>query len=110
MFEKVELPVLGNEENMAVHVCSNCGHAEHIFGAGGGEKMAEQYGVPLLGSLPLDIGIREQADSGAPTVATDPQSALALAYRDIARRAAARLSLQARNKSIAFPNIVIQNT
>jgi len=110
MFEKVEVPVLGIVENMAVHVCSHCGHAEHIFGAGGGEKMAAQYGVPLLGSLPLDIGIREQADSGTPTVATDPESALALTYRDIARRAAARLSLQARNKSIAFPNIVIQNT
>jgi ATP-binding protein involved in chromosome partitioning len=110
MFEKVEVPVLGIVENMAVHVCSNCGHAEHIFGAGGGEKMAAQYGVPLLGSLPLDIGIREQADSGAPTVASAPDSPLALIYRDIARRAAAKLSLQARNKSIAFPNIVIQNT
>jgi ATP-binding protein involved in chromosome partitioning len=93
-----------------VHICSNCGHAEHIFGAGGGEKMAAQYGVPLLGSLPLDIAIREQADSGLPTVAAAPDSPIALAYRDIARHAAARLSLQARNKSIAFPNIVIQNT
>jgi ATP-binding protein involved in chromosome partitioning len=110
MFEKVEVPVLGIVENMAVHVCSQCGHAEHIFGAGGGEKMAAQYGVPLLGSLPLDIGIREQADSGAPTVAAAPDSPLALIYRDIARHAAAKLSLQARNKSIAFPNIVIQNT
>jgi ATP-binding protein involved in chromosome partitioning len=110
MFEKVEVPVLGIVENMAVHVCSQCGHAEHIFGAGGGEKMAAQYGVPLLGSLPLDIGIREQADSGTPTVAAAPDSPLALTYRDIARHAAARLSLQARNKSIAFPNIVIQNT
>jgi ATP-binding protein involved in chromosome partitioning len=110
MFEKVEVPVLGIVENMAVHVCSQCGHAEHIFGVGGGEKMAAQYGVPLLGSLPLDIGIREQADSGVPTVAAAPDSPLALIYRDIARHAAARLSLQARNKSIAFPNIVIQNT
>jgi ATP-binding protein involved in chromosome partitioning len=110
MFEKVEVPVLGIVENMAVHVCSNCGHAEHIFGAGGGGKMAAQYGVPLLGSLPLDIGIREQADSGAPTVASSPDSPLARVYRDIARHAAGRLSVQARNKAISFPNIVIQNT
>ena len=110
MFAKVEVPVLGIVENMAVHVCSNCGHSEHVFGAGGGQAMAAQYDVPLLGSLPLDIRIREQADSGAPTVAADPQSPLSLAYRDIARRTAARLSVQARNKAIAFPNIVIQNT
>ncbi|MBY4598475.1 iron-sulfur cluster carrier protein ApbC [bacterium BD-1] len=110
MFSKVDVPVLGIVENMAVHVCPNCGHAEHVFGAGGGERMAAQYGVPLLGSLPLDIRIREQADSGVPTVAADPVSPLALAYRDIARRTAARLSLQARNKAIGFPNIVISNT
>ena len=110
MFEKVEVPVLGIVENMAVHVCSNCGHAEHIFGAGGGDRMAAQYGVPLLGSLPLDIAIREQADSGAPTVVSQPDSAVALAYRGIARRAAGRLAMQAKNKSIAFPSIVIQNT
>jgi len=110
MFAKVEVPVLGIVENMAVHVCSNCGHSEHVFGAGGGERMAAQYDVPLLGSLPLDIRIREQADSGVPTVAADPESPLALAYREIARRTAARLSTQARNKAIAFPNIVIQNT
>ena len=110
MFAKVEVPVLGIVENMAVHVCSNCGHSEHVFGAGGGQKMAAQYDVPMLGSLPLDIHIREQADSGTPTVAADPDSPLSLAYRDIARRTAARLSLQARNKAIAFPNIVMQNT
>ncbi|MBW8367112.1 MAG: iron-sulfur cluster carrier protein ApbC [Arenimonas sp.] len=110
MFAKVDVPVLGIVENMAVHVCSNCGHSEHVFGAGGGQKMAAQYDVPLLGSLPLDIHIREQADSGTPTVAADPGSALSLAYRDIARRTAARLSVQARNKAIAFPNIVMQNT
>jgi ATP-binding protein involved in chromosome partitioning len=110
MFAKVEVPVLGIVENMAVHVCSNCGHSEHVFGSGGGQKMASQYDVPLLGSLPLDIHIREQADSGTPTVAADPESALSLAYRDIARRTAARLSMQARNKAIAFPNIVMQNT
>jgi len=110
MFAKVEVPVLGIVENMAVHVCSNCGHSEHVFGAGGGQAMAAQYDVPLLGSLPLDIRIREQADSGLPTVAADPDSPLSLAYRDIARRTAARLSVQARNKAIAFPNIVMQNT
>jgi ATP-binding protein involved in chromosome partitioning len=110
MFEKVDVPVLGIVENMAVHVCSNCGHAEHIFGAGGGEKMAAQYGVQLLGSLPLDISIREQADSGAPTVVSHPESPIARTYLEIARKAAGKLSMQARNKAIAFPNIVIQNT
>lgn len=108
MFNKVDVPVLGIVENMAVHTCSNCGHVEHVFGAGGGERMAAQYGVPLLGSLPLDIRIREQADGGTPTVAADPDSPLAQAYRDIARRTAAGLSLQARNKAIGLPNIVIQ--
>ncbi|NLB14485.1 MAG: iron-sulfur cluster carrier protein ApbC, partial [Gammaproteobacteria bacterium] len=110
MFEKVEVPVLGIVENMAIHVCSNCGHAEHIFGSGGGARMSEQYDVPLLGSLPLDIRIREQADGGKPTVAAQPDSSLAAAYRDIARKASGRLSLRARNKAIAFPNIVVQNT
>ena len=110
MFEKVEVPVLGIVENMSTHICSKCGHEEHIFGAGGGALMAEQYAVPLLGSLPLDIRIREQADGGKPTVAAEPDSKIAAAYREIARKAAAKLSLQARNKSIKFPNIVIQNT
>ena len=75
MFEKVGIPILGIVENMAIHVCSNCGHAEHIFGAGGGERMASDYDVELLGSLPLDIRIREQADSGKPTVVADPDGA-----------------------------------
>jgi ATP-binding protein involved in chromosome partitioning len=110
MFEKVEVPVLGIVENMALHTCSQCGHTEHIFGAGGGERMAQQYDVPLLGSLPLDIHIREQADSGTPTVAAEPDGKVAALYRDIARKAAAQLSLQARSKSIQFPKIVIQNT
>jgi ATP-binding protein involved in chromosome partitioning len=104
------VPVLGIVENMAVHVCSNCGHAEHIFGEGGGERMAKQYDVPLLGSLPLDLRIREQADGGNPTVVAEPDSAIAMAYRDIARKVAGRLSMQARNKAIAFPSIVVQNT
>lgn len=86
MFEKVNVPVLGIVENMAVHVCSHCGHAEHIFGEGGGEKMAERYGVPLLGSLPLDIRIREQGDAGTPVAATAPESAVGQAYRQVAER------------------------
>lgn len=88
MFEKVEVPVLGLIENMAVHVCSNCGHAEHIFGSGGGEKMAAQYGVPLLGSLPLELAIREQGDAGLPIVVSAPESVAAQAYRQTARRLA----------------------
>ncbi|MEO6689612.1 MAG: iron-sulfur cluster carrier protein ApbC [Dokdonella sp.] len=110
MFEKVNVPVLGIVENMSTHVCSACGHEEHVFGEGGGARMAEQYSVPLLGSLPLDIRIREQADSGTPTVAAMPESDLAARYREIARNAAGRLSLRARNKAISFPKIVVQNT
>jgi ATP-binding protein involved in chromosome partitioning len=110
MFEKVDVPVLGIVENMATHICSNCGHEEHIFGSGGGERMASEYHVPLLGALPLDIHIREQADGGKPTVAADPDGKVAAAYRQIARKAAAQLSLHARSKSIQFPKIVIQNT
>ncbi|GMU42648.1 MAG: iron-sulfur cluster carrier protein ApbC [Xanthomonadales bacterium] len=110
MFEKVAVPVLGVIENMSTHVCSNCGHEEPIFGSGGGERMAEQYGVPLLGRLPLDIRIREESDSGHPTVIAQPDSAIAASYHEIARQVAARLSRQARNKAIGFPNIVIQST
>ena len=110
MFEKVEVPVLGVVENMSIHICSNCGHEEHIFGAGGGQRMAAQYNVSFLGSLPLDIRIREETDSGKPTVIAEPDSRVAGLYREIARRAAARLSLQAKNYSHKFPSIVIQNT
>ncbi|MDG4597110.1 MAG: iron-sulfur cluster carrier protein ApbC [Candidatus Contendobacter sp.] len=110
MFEKVEVPVLGIVENMSIHICSKCGHEEHVFGEGGGQRMAAQYNVPLLGALPLDIRIREETDSGQPTVAAEPDSRIASLYRDIARRASARLSLQAKNYSHRFPNIVIQNT
>jgi ATP-binding protein involved in chromosome partitioning len=110
MFEKVAVPVLGIVENMALHTCTQCGHTEHIFGSGGGASMAQQYGVPLLGSLPLDMHIREQADGGLPTVIADPDSAVAATYREIARKAAAQLSLHARSKSMNFPKIVIQNT
>jgi len=109
MFEKVEVPVLGVVENMSIHICSKCGHAEHIFGQGGGEKMCDQYNVDFLGSLPLDISIRENADGGHPSVADDPNSKASEIYRDIARRTAAKLSLKAKDYTAKFPNIVIQN-
>ncbi|MEN5059854.1 iron-sulfur cluster carrier protein ApbC [Luteimonas sp. TWI1416] len=96
MFEKVEVAVLGLVENMAQHVCSNCGHVEHLFGSGGGERMAERYGVPLLGALPLEIGIREQGDAGAPIVASAPGSAAAAAYRAVARAMVAELEKRPR--------------
>ena len=110
MFEKVEVPVLGVIENMSIHICSQCGHSEHIFGEGGGERMSSEHGVDLLGSLPLDIRIREQADSGYPTVAAMEDSQISAMYRSIARRTAAKLATKARDHSSAFPNIVIQNT
>jgi ATP-binding protein involved in chromosome partitioning len=109
MFEKVDVPVLGIVENMSVHICSNCGHAEHIFGAGGGEKMAEKYGVELLGALPLDITIRENADSGHPSVVADPDGPAAQLYRSIARKTAGRLALRAKDFSAKFPTITVVN-
>ncbi len=110
MFEKVGIPILGIVENMSIHICSNCGHAEHIFGAGGGETMCADYGVPFLGSLPLDIRIREQTDSGAPTVVAEPDSVLADSYRAIARQVAIAIAEKARDMRFKFPNIVVQNT
>src|SRR5438034_2248499 len=109
MFEKVGIPILGVVENMAIHICSSCGHAEHIFGSGGGEKMCKDYDVEFLGSLPLDIRIREQADSGKPTVVSDPDGPVAAIYRDIARKVAARIARQQEDRSSVFPKIVIQN-
>lgn len=109
MFEKVEVPVLGIVENMSIHICSECGHAEHIFGSGGGETMAEDSDVDLLGALPLDMSIRIGTDEGKPTVAADPDGTVATIYRDIARRVAAKLSQKTKDHSAAFPNIVIQN-
>ena len=109
MFQKVEVPVLGIVENMSIHICTECGHAEHIFGQGGGEKMCDQYDVDFLGALPLDINIRVNADGGHPSVAQDPNSPASLIYREIARRTAAKLSLRAKDYSAKFPNIVIQN-
>ena len=103
MFRKVEVAVLGVVENMSTHVCSNCGHEEAIFGAGGGEKLAQQFSVELLGQLPLNIRIREQADGGRPTVIAEPESDIALRYRDIARKAAARLAYG--TSAAAFPEI-----
>ena len=91
MFNKVNIPVLGVVENMAVHICSNCGHSEHLFGEGGGLRIAEQFEVDLLGSLPLSMMIREQADSGAPTVVSEPESQITMIYKDMARRVAAEL-------------------
>ncbi len=109
MFEKVEVPVLGIIENMSTHICSECGHEEHIFGSGGGGRMAEQHNVDLLGALPLDISIRTSTDEGKPSVVADPEGRIAEIYRDIARRVAAKLSQKTRDFSASFPNIVIQN-
>jgi ATP-binding protein involved in chromosome partitioning len=110
MFEKVGVPIVGIVENMAIHVCSKCGHAEHIFGEGGGERMCRDYGVPFLGSLPLDIRIREQADSGRPTVVADPDGAVAQVYMAIARKVAVAVAQKAADFSAKFPSIVVQNT
>ncbi|MEC5397041.1 iron-sulfur cluster carrier protein ApbC [Uliginosibacterium sp. H1] len=110
MFEKVGIPILGIVENMSIHICSHCGHAEHIFGQGGGEKMCADYGVPFLGALPLDIAIRSQADSGTPTVVAEPDSQVAAIYRLIARKVAIAIGDKQRDLRHKFPNIVVQNT
>jgi ATP-binding protein involved in chromosome partitioning len=110
MFEKVSVPVLGIVENMSVHLCPQCGHSEHIFGAGGGERMAREYGVRLLGELPLDAHIREEADGGRPSVIAAPDSPRARAYLTMARRAAARLATLNKDYSSAFPKITVEAT
>jgi ATP-binding protein involved in chromosome partitioning len=110
MFEKVGIPILGVVENMSLHICSHCGHEERIFGEGGGERMGKDYSVELLGALPLDIRIREQADSGEPTVVAEPQSRSAEIYREIARRVAVNIAEKQQDHSAAFPKIVVQNT
>jgi ATP-binding protein involved in chromosome partitioning len=110
MFEKVAVPVLGIVENMSIHVCSNCGHSEHIFGNGGGARMAREYSVRLLGELPLDAHIREEADSGRPTVAAAPDSPRARPYLQMARRTAAALAVRSRDRSSVFPKIVVEET
>ncbi|GGM27024.1 iron-sulfur cluster carrier protein ApbC [Pseudomonas asuensis] len=108
MFRKVNIPVLGVVENMAVHICSNCGHAEHLFGEGGGNKLATQYGVDLLASLPLSMTIREQADQGRPTVIADPDSQIAMIYQDMARHVGARIA-QGGKKAAIMPTITVSD-
>jgi len=110
MFEKVGVPILGIVENMSLHICSKCGHEERIFGEGGGARMGKDYDVELLGSLPLDINIREQADSGKPTVVSDPNGRVAQIYKEIARRVAVKIAEKQQDHSAVFPKIVVQNT
>ncbi len=110
MFEKVGVPILGVVENMSLHICSQCGHEEPIFGTGGGQKMCNDYGVEFLGGLPLDIRIREETDAGKPTVVAEPESRIAEIYRAIARRVAVKVGDLAVDHSAKFPSIVIQNT
>lgn len=110
MFEKVGIPILGIVENMSTHVCSNCGHTEAIFGAGGGAKMCTEYGVEFLGGLPLTMAIREQADSGKPTVVADPDGQIASIYKGIARKVAMKVADKAKDMSSKFPTITVQNT
>jgi len=110
MFEKVSVPVLGIVENMSVYTCPQCGHSEHVFGAGGGARMARDYGVRLLGELPLDAHVREEADGGRPSVIAAPDSARARAYLEMARCTAAALAVRARDRSSVFPKIVVEET
>jgi ATP-binding protein involved in chromosome partitioning len=110
MFRKVEMSVLGIVENMSTHICSECGHEEPIFGSGGGARMAEQYGVPLLGQLPLNLRIREDLDNGRPTVVSAPDSELSQRYRDVARNLTARLSMTPRSLAVSLPQINIRNS
>jgi ATP-binding protein involved in chromosome partitioning len=107
MFEKVGVPILGLVENMAVHVCSNCGHVEHIFGEGGGRRYAEERGLEFLGALPLDITIRQQADGGQPTVVADPDGAVAAIYKDVARKVAIKVAAKAKDFTSKFPTITV---
>jgi ATP-binding protein involved in chromosome partitioning len=106
MFDKVGIPILGIVENMAVHICSNCGHAEHLFGEGGGEKLAAQFGVDLLASLPLSMAIRMQSDGGKPTTIADPESQIAMIYQEIARNVGARIA-RSEQQAQAMPSIVV---
>jgi ATP-binding protein involved in chromosome partitioning len=110
MFEKVGIPILGIVENMSIHICSQCGHEERIFGEGGGERMGKDYDVDFLGALPLDINIREQADSGRPTVVADPDGRVAQIYKEIARKVAIKVADKAQDLSSVLPKIVIENT
>jgi ATP-binding protein involved in chromosome partitioning len=107
MFQKVGVPILGIVENMAVHVCENCGHVEHIFGADGGRKMAAEYGIDYLGALPLKLSIREQADGGTPTVAAEPDGEVAALYRAVARKVAVKIAERSKDFSARFPTITV---
>jgi ATP-binding protein involved in chromosome partitioning len=107
MFDKVGVPILGLVENMAVHICSQCGHSEHIFGVDGGRNMAQQLEIDYLGALPLDIKIRLQADSGKPTVVADPSGEVAQIYQAMARQVAIKIAAKARDFSSVFPSIKI---
>jgi ATP-binding protein involved in chromosome partitioning len=109
MFEKVNVPILGVIENMSIHICSQCGHEEHIFGSGGGQALAADYGATFLGALPLNLQIREEADHGSPTVAAAPESRIAAIYHEIALKIAATLASQPRDMSHKFPAIVVKN-
>jgi ATP-binding protein involved in chromosome partitioning len=109
MFEKVGVPILGIVENMAVHVCEKCGHAEHIFGEDGGKRLAEQYQADYLGALPLNLSIRLQADSGNPTVVSDPDGEIAGIYKAVARQVAVKIAQRTRDFSSKFPTITISN-
>jgi len=110
MFEKVGIRILGVVENMSTHICSKCGHEEHIFGSGGAEKIKNDYQIEFIGSLPLDIRIREHTDSGSPTVVFDPDGLVAKEYKQIARRLAVKVAEMAQDYSVAFPKIVMQKT
>ena len=110
MFEKVGIPILGIVENMSTHICSHCGHEEAIFGHGGGAKMCAEYGVELLAALPLTMAIREQADSGKPTVVAEPDGPIAAIYKEIARKVAVKVAEKAKDMSSKFPTISVQNT
>jgi len=110
MFEKVGIPILGIVENMSIHICPKCGHESHIFGEGGAARMSKDYGTEMLGQLPLDASIREQADSGRPTLVSDPDGKVSAIYRQIARRCAVRIAESQKDMTAKFPNIVVQNT
>ncbi|SFD44947.1 iron-sulfur cluster carrier protein ApbC [Massilia yuzhufengensis] len=109
MFEKVGIPIIGVVENMSTHICSNCGHTEAIFGQGGGEKMCRDFGVEFLGALPLTLSIREQTDSGRPTVVADPDGPVAAIYKEIARKVAVKVAEKAKDMTSKFPSIVVKN-
>ena len=110
MFEKVGIPILGIVENMSIHICSNCGHQEAIFGTGGGAKMGSEYDVTLLAAMPLTMSIREQADSGKPTVVAEPNGVVAMLYKEMARKVAIKVAEKAKDMSSKFPTITVQQS